>query len=101
MARSSTASVSYPLRTIPIFEKPTPWQRKAGIFAVFSILLPIAAYLIGQVWIATAMETDPVPQGTMVWAYLLSASVTFFAVPTLLFSVVVIIVEEMAKRKRR
>ena len=37
----------------------------------------------------------------MVWAYLLFAPVTFFAVPTLLFSVVVIIVEEMAKRKRR
>jgi hypothetical protein len=84
-----------------LLDHPTRRQRGAGIAAAFAIVAPVAAYLIGQAWVASATETDPVPQGTMVSAYLLFAPVVFLSAPVFFFSLVVIVAEEMGKRKRR
>jgi hypothetical protein len=95
------ANVSYFRQIMALFDNPTPRQRKAGVIAAFSLLAPIAAYLIGQAWVSGAMETDPVPQGAMVRAYLLFAPIALIAVPSLFFSLAVIVVDEIGKRKRR
>lgn len=84
-----------------LLDHPTRRQRLAGLVAALAIVAPVAAYLIGHLWVAAEMETDPVPQGTMLSAYLLFAPVAFLAAPTLFFSLVVIVAEEMGKKKRR
>ena len=83
-----------------VFDHPTRRQRVAAIAAAIAIIAPFVAYLAGQAWVAVDMETDPVPQGTMVSAYLLFAPVAFLSATTFFFALIVIVAEEMGKKKR-